>query len=68
MGRFMMNGILLAHGYPIINVPAKRQKEFNQLMLEFYDTAEIDGMNAFLRSCVNQRIIENFMADDESKV
>ena len=34
-GRFMMNGILLASGFPIINVPAKRQQEFNTLMLDF---------------------------------
>ncbi len=66
MGRFMMNGILLAHGYPIINVPAKRQKEFNQLMLDFYETAEMSGMSAFLRSCVNEKIIENFKPADKS--
>ena len=66
MGRFMMNGILLAHGYPIINVPAKRQKEFNQLMLDFYESAEMSGMSTFLRSCVNEKIIENFKPIDES--
>ena len=60
MGRFMMNGILLSQGFPIINVPAKRQKEFNQLMLEFYSTADISEMNKFLRSCLNEKIIENF--------
>lgn len=60
MGRFMMNGILLSQGFPIINVPAKRQKEFNQLMLEFYSTADSSGMKKFLRSCLNEKIIENF--------
>ena len=60
MGRFMMNGILLSQGFPIINVPAKRQKEFNQLMLEFYSTADTSEMNKFLRSCLNEKIIENF--------
>ncbi|WP_216636519.1 Fic family protein [Endozoicomonas ascidiicola] len=60
MGRFMMNGILLANGYPIINVPAARQKEFNQLMLEFYATGDIHEMNAFLRSCLHLKIVENF--------
>jgi len=38
MGRFMMNGILLDAGYPAINLPAKRQLEFNHLMLSFYET------------------------------
>ncbi len=66
MGRFMMNGILLSSGYPIINVPAKRQKEFNQLMLDFYTTAEMADMNGFLRSCVNEKIIKNFKLTDEA--
>ena len=30
MGRFMMSGLLLNEGYPAINLPAKRQMEFNQ--------------------------------------
>ena len=58
MGRFMMNGILLAEGYPAINVPVKRRLEFNQLMLEFYDSNEQAPMNVFLRSCLDQRIID----------
>lgn len=61
MGRFMMNGILLSYGVPIINVPAKRQKEFNELMLEFYLNGEMTKMNAFLRSCLNPKIIGNFL-------
>lgn len=61
MGRFMMNGILLSYGFPIINVPAKRQQEFNHLMLEFYSTADTEKMNTFVRSCLNKKIIENFM-------
>lgn len=60
MGRFMMNGILLEAGYPIINVPVKRQKEFNQLMLEFYSSGDMAAMNTFLRECVNPKIIDNF--------
>lgn len=60
MGRFMMNGILLLEGYPIINVPVKRQKEFNELMLDFYSTGEMSSMNKFLRSCLNLKIIGNF--------
>ncbi|GAA4649920.1 Fic family protein [Kistimonas scapharcae] len=60
MGRFMMNGILLAAGYPIINVPAKRQKEFNQLMLAFYDSGDMAAMKTFLRDCLNPKIIANF--------
>ena len=60
MGRFMMNGILLKAGFPIINVPARKQKEFNKLMLEFYSSGDMSPMNTFLRACINLKIIENF--------
>lgn len=62
-GRFMMNGILLANGFPIINVPAKRQQEFNTLMLDFYSSSDMIAMNTFLRSCLNEKIIRNFKLD-----
>lgn len=58
MGRFMMNGILLASGYPAINVPVTRQLEFNSLMIEFYDSADQTAMNGFLKSCLDQRILD----------
>jgi Fic family protein len=57
MGRFIMNGLLLSNGYPAINLPAKRQLEFNQLMLNFYDTGDQRPMNAFMRSCLDDRVI-----------
>jgi len=58
MGRFMMNGLLLSQGYPAINVPAKRQLEFNQNMLAFYATGNEADMNAFMRTCLDKRVIE----------
>ena len=63
MGRFMMNGILLDEGYPIINVPVKRQLEFNQLMVDFYSSNDTKKMNLFLRSCLHQKIIANFKSN-----
>ncbi|QTR55272.1 Fic family protein [Thiothrix unzii] len=57
MGRFMMNGHLLQHGYPAINLPAKRQLEFNTLMLAFYDSGDESAMNAFMRSCMDERVL-----------
>ena len=57
MGRFIMNGLLLSNGYPAINLPAKRQLEFNQLMLAFYDSGDQKPMNTFLRSCLDERVI-----------
>jgi Fic family protein len=58
MGRFMMNGILLSAGYPAINLPAKRKLEFNELMLDFYKSADERAMNQFMRSCVDPRIVK----------
>ncbi|KAA1174662.1 cell filamentation protein Fic [Marinobacter salinexigens] len=57
MGRFMMNGLLLRHGYPAINVPASRQLEFNELMLAFYESGDEAAMNRFVRSCLDERVI-----------
>jgi len=58
MGRFIMNGHLLNNGYPAINVPAKRQLEFNQLMLLFYETEDQEPMNIFMCSCLDDRLIK----------
>lgn len=58
MGRFMMNGILLRAGFPAINIPARRRLEFNQKMVNFYDSQNHAEMNAFSRSCLDERIIQ----------
>jgi Fic family protein len=50
-GRLMMNGILLDAGYDVINVPYKRQQEFNEKMLRFYDSGAEQEMMEFLLSC-----------------
>ena len=50
-GRLLMNGMLLSEGHDAICVPAKRQKEFNEKMLAFYDTADAEPMLMFLASC-----------------
>ncbi len=58
MGRFMMNGLLLTNGFPAINLPANRQLEFNELMTAFYESNKAEDMNIFLRSCLDQRVID----------
>ncbi|MCA1773752.1 MAG: Fic family protein [Halomonas sp.] len=58
MGRFMMNGHLLNNGYPAINLPASKQLEFNQLMLNFYESGEKTPMNHFMRSCLDERAVK----------
>ena len=57
MGRFMMNGILLEAGYPVINLPAKYQREFNQLMLQFYESGNDTAMITFMKSCLDSKLI-----------
>lgn len=57
MGRFMMNGYLLSNGYPAINVPAKKQLTFNELMLRYYETADTAPMNRFMRDCMDDRLV-----------
>ena len=58
MGRFIMNGYLLSHGFPAINLPAKSQQTFNQLMLDFYNSNNQSEMNAFMRSCMDDRVVK----------
>jgi len=58
MGRLMMNGILLSAGYPALNLSAKRKLEFNELMMRFYDSGDEAEMNAFMRSCIDKRMME----------
>lgn len=62
-GRFMMNGLLLQAGYPSINVQASRQLEFNQLMLEYYESGDQMQMTEFLRSCLDPRVIKIFQEE-----
>lgn len=64
MGRFIMNGYLLSHGYPAINLPAKLQQTFNQLMLDFYTNNDPAKMNNFMCSCMDERVIQ-IMSEDK---
>lgn len=58
MGRFMMNGILLAAGYPAINLSAKKQLKFNELMLDFYQSNDVAPMTEFMKNCLDPRVVE----------
>ena len=54
-GRLLMNGVLLSAGMGPINVPAKRQQEFDETMTRFYDTADGNCAVPFLVSCSADR-------------
>lgn len=58
MGRFLMNGLLLDSGYPAINLPAKKQVEFNKLMLKFYISGNTSPMTEFMKTCLDQKVID----------
>jgi len=66
MGRFMMNGLLLNAGFPAINLPAKRQLEFNRLMLAYYASGEQKAMNTFLRTCLDTRAVKIMLEEKDS--
>lgn len=57
-GRLIMNGVLLSNGLPVINLPAKRQLEFNQAMLDFYPSGDEKPMQNFMLSCLNPQHIK----------
>lgn len=52
MGRFMMNGFLVSHGYPPINLPATKKLEFNQLMLKYCPSGDESYMQKFMMDCI----------------
>jgi len=57
--RFMMNGILMAHGIDAISVPAARKLEFNEKMRRFYVSKEGSEMMQFLVSCLPASLISS---------
>lgn len=62
-GRFLMNAILLDSGLLAINVPAKKQLEFNQKMLDFYESNDEEPMYQFLISLLDPVLIKNFLSE-----
>ena len=51
MGQFLMNGLLLSNGQHIVTIPAKDKQEYDQYMLNYYDTGESAGISQFLTEC-----------------
>lgn len=66
-GRMMMTGILLSLGLPMINVPAKRKLEFNQTMIEYYDSENFAILFDFMISCIPDYVIEEYGLSELSK-
>lgn len=49
--RAMMNAILLTHGYYYLSVPAAKREAFDQMMVDFYDTADASAGMSFMQAC-----------------
>lgn len=64
-GRLMMNGILLANGLPVINLVAKKQLEFNTLMLDFYNTNNEQPMQEFMIGCLDKKVLDIMINNKE---
>lgn len=58
--RMMMSGILLSYGLPMINIPAKRKLEFNQIMIDYYNTEQFKPLFEFMMSCIPDYIYEEY--------
>lgn len=75
--RLMMNGILLANGYPLLNIKVRDQLEFNKMMIDFYNNdisiadgvsyltnyyqKELNKLNEFTRVNINDFKIEQLI-------
>ncbi|MPV86029.1 Fic family protein [Ostreibacterium oceani] len=58
-GQFLMNGARLSLGLPAITIPAKRNSEYNQKMVQFYDSQDRTEMKTFLQSCrINAPVVD----------
>ncbi|MCY3880168.1 MAG: hypothetical protein OXF74_13435 [Rhodobacteraceae bacterium] len=53
-GRFMMNGVMMMHGWDAISVPASRAHAFNEKMVGFYTGRDGTEMMTFLYDCCPQ--------------
>lgn len=49
--RAMMNGVLMSSGYYYLTVPAAKKDQFNQVMVDFYNTKEANEAMVFLLDC-----------------
>ncbi|MDH5179116.1 MAG: Fic family protein [Gammaproteobacteria bacterium] len=52
-GRLMMNGVLMSNGYSYISIPGAKKEEFDQKMLNFYNTKDATEMMGFIVDCAN---------------
>ena len=57
-----MNGLLMSNGYSPVSIAAKKQLEYNEKMVRFYDTGKTEEMEQFLADSTllkKERSLEN---------
>jgi len=57
--RLMMTGLLISNGLEAISIPSKKHLEFNQKMVDFYDSGNGTEMMEFLIHCQPDLILED---------
>jgi Fic family protein len=61
-GQLVMNGLLMSNGYSPVSIAAKKQLEYNEKMVRFYDTGKTEEMEQFLADSTllkKERSLEN---------
>lgn len=66
--RMMMSGLLLVNYYPMINVSAARKLEFNQTMIGYYNSEQLNPVYSFLVSCLLPEVVDEFGLQDLHKI
>jgi Fic family protein len=49
--RWAMNGVLMSNGYNYLSIPGDRKHDFNEAMIDFYNTKDATRVMKFLISC-----------------
>ena len=49
--RWTMNGILMSHGYNYLSIAGAKKDEFNQVMIDFYNSKNATNVMRFMRAC-----------------
>ena len=49
--RWTMNGILMRNGFNYLSIPGNRKLEFNDVMVNFYNTKDATKIMLFLAGC-----------------
>jgi hypothetical protein len=49
--RWTMNGILMSNGYNYLSIPGAKKDEFNQVMIDFYNSKDATNVMRFLKAC-----------------